>query len=104
MAILEVTSENFETEVLNSTKPVLVDFYANWCGPCKMLRPILEELETEKQGIKFVSINVDDADLLAEKYGVQSIPCVVLFNHGKESARSVGFRPKEDFEEMLGEN
>ena len=103
MAILEVNEQNFDSEVLNSNQPVLVDFYANWCGPCRMLRPSLEELSDEKASVKFVSVNIDDAEALAWKYGVQSIPCVVLFKDGKEVNRSIGFRPKEDFEEMLGE-
>ena len=103
MEIVEVNEENFESEVLNSAVPTLVDFYANWCGPCRMLRPVLEDLAKEKSTVKFVSLNVDEADMLAAKYGVQSIPCVILFNKGKEVNRSIGFRPKDDFETMLRE-
>lgn len=103
MSILEVNEQNFEDEVLNSQKPVLVDFYATWCGPCRMLRPILEELAEGKNSVKFVSVDVDEANELAGKYGIQSIPCVILFNGGKEVGRNIGFRPKEDFEELLGE-
>ena len=82
MKIIEVTSENFEKEVLNSNVPVLVDFYADWCGPCKMLRPILEEIANEKEDrkIKFASLNVDEAEDIAMKYNVSSIPCLVLIN------------------------
>lgn len=105
MKIIEVTSENFEKEVLNSNVPVLVDFYADWCGPCKMLRPILEEIASEKEEgkIKFASLNVDEAEDIAMKYNVSSIPCLVLIEGGKEVKRSVGLRPKDDILNMLGE-
>lgn len=105
MKIIEVTSENFEKEVLDSNVPVLVDFYADWCGPCKMLRPILEEIanEKEEEKIKFASLNVDDAEDIAMKYNISSIPCLVLIKDGKEEKRSVGLRPKDDILNMIGE-
>ena len=103
MAVLEISKENFDSEVINSSHVTVVDFYATWCGPCRMLSPILEELSNEKENVKFVSVDVDEAGELAEKYGVQSIPCVVIFKDGKEYTRSIGFRPKEDFENLLGE-
>lgn len=102
MAVIEVNKENFEKEVLKSSKKVLVDFNANWCGPCRMLKPIIEEI-SNNDNIKVVSINIDDEDELSEKYEVLSIPCLVLFDKGKEINRSVGLIPKEEIESMIGE-
>ena len=93
-----INSEEFKKEVLESKEDVLVDFYADWCGPCKMLGPIMDEI-SEK--IKVVKVNVDDESELAEEYGVMSIPCVVAFKNGKEINRSVGFKPKEEIEKLL---
>ena len=101
MAVLEVTSANFEKEVLQSDRTVLADFYANWCGPCKMLRPILEEISDDRQDVKVVSIDIDEEDELAEEYEVSAIPCVVLFKNGAEADRSVGLKPREALEELL---
>ncbi len=101
MKVKEINKENFNEEVLNSKGVVLVDFYANWCGPCKMLRPILEEVAKDST-VKIVSINIDDAEELASSYHVFSIPCLVLLENGKEINRSVGFRPKEEIEELIG--
>ena len=103
MAILKIDESSFEAEVLKAEGPVLADFYADWCGPCKMLRPVLEELAGEKGNIKFVAVNIDDEPDLAEEYDVTSIPCLVLFKDGAEADRSVGFRTKDDLEEFLGE-
>lgn len=103
MAVIKVTKENFQEEVLNSSVPVLADFNADWCGPCKMLAPIIEEISEEKSNIKVVSINIDDEDELAEDYGVVSIPCLVMFRNGEEDDRSVGLRPKDDILEFIGE-
>ncbi len=102
MAVKTITTETFASEVLQSNIPVLVDFYADWCGPCKMLRPTLEELSVEKSGVKFAAINIDDNPEMADEYGISSIPCVILFKNGKEADRSIGLRPKEAFDEMLG--
>ena len=102
MAVIEVNKENFEKEVLKNSKKVLVDFNANWCGPCRMLKPIIEEI-SNNDNIKVVSINIDDEDELSEKYEVLSIPCLVLFDKGKEINRSVGLIPKEEIESMFGE-
>lgn len=96
MEILKVTSENFESEVLQSDKPVLIDFYADWCGPCKMLSPIVDEVAEENTDIKVVKINVDNAQDLAMKYQVMSIPTLVVIKDGKEVNRSVGLIDKTD--------
>lgn len=96
MEILKVTSENFESEVLQSDKPVLIDFYADWCGPCKMLSPIVDEVAEENTDIKVVKINVDNAQDLAMKYQVMSIPTLVVIKDGKEVNRSVGLIDKAD--------
>ena len=103
MAVIEVTKDNFEKEVLKSDKKVLVDFNADWCGPCKMLRPTIEEIAEENENTKIVSINIDDEDELAEEYGVFSIPCLVLFDKGKEVNRSVGLISKDEIENIIGE-
>ena len=99
---LKLNSENFEKEVLNSEKPVLVDFYADWCGPCKMMAPVVEELAGELQGkAKVGKINVDENQELAMEYNVMSIPTLVIFKEGKESKRFVGVRDKNELLEEL---
>ena len=103
MSVVEVNKDNFENEVLNSTTKVLVDFNADWCGPCKMLKPIIDELAEEKTDLKIVSINIDDEDELTEDYSVFSIPCLVLFDKGKELKRNVGLMSKDDLETFIGE-
>ena len=95
MSVLKVTSENFESEVLQSDRPVLVDFNATWCGPCRMMGPVLEELSEEQSKVKIVAVDVDDEGELAGEYGVYSIPCLVLIKDGKEVKRSVGFGGKD---------
>ena len=102
MNIIEVNKDNFNKEVLESEKRVLVDFNASWCGPCKVLKPILEEVSSSNDDIKIVSINIDDEDELAEKYDVSSIPCLVLFDKGDEIKRNVGLMSKNDIENMIG--
>ena len=102
MAVLEVNGESFEKEVLQSEKPVVLDLFATWCGPCKMLRPVLEELSEEHNEVKFVSVDVDEESEIAMKYGVSSIPCLVFLKNGEEVDRSVGFRPKDAIEDMIG--
>ena len=101
MAVLEVTGASFEKEVLQSDRPVLADFYADWCGPCKMLRPILEEISDDRQDVKVVSINIDEEDELAEQFDVSAIPCVVLIKDGMEVDRGFGLKPREALEELL---
>lgn len=99
---ITLTESNFESEVLKSDKPVLVDFWADWCGPCKMLAPTIEQIADENEGtIKVGKVNVDDEAELAQKYGIVSIPTVILFKNGEESKKSVGFVPKETLEAMF---
>ena len=102
MTIIEVNKDNFNKEVLESEKKVLVDFNASWCGPCKMLKPILDEVASNNDNVKIVSINIDDEDELAEKYNVSSIPCLVLFDKGNEVKRNIGLISKDDIESFIG--
>ena len=101
MAAIELTSENFEQEVLQADKTVLVDFWASWCGPCKMLSPVVDQLAEELEGVKVAKINIDEQMELAEKYNVSSIPCVVAFKNGEEVGRSVGLVPKQKLVDLL---
>ncbi|MBR5192410.1 MAG: thioredoxin [Clostridia bacterium] len=94
MAEITLTKQNFEEEVLKSTKPVLVDFWATWCGPCRMIAPIVEEIANEYQNIKVGKINVDEQEKLAIEYGIMSIPTLILFKDGKEEKRILGYREK----------
>ena len=96
MEILKVTSSNFESEVLQSEKPVLIDFYADWCGPCKMLSPIVDKVAEENSDIKVVKINVDNSQDLAMRYQVMSIPTLVVIKNGKEVNRAVGLIDKDE--------
>ena len=101
MSAIKITSENFAEEVLNSAKPVLVDFWATWCGPCRMLGPVIEEIADERTDIKVCKINVDEEKKLAMKYRVMSIPTVLVFKNGQVVKQSVGAVPKEDILELL---
>ena len=101
MDILRVTSQNFEEEVLKSDKTVLVDFYADWCGPCKMLSPIVDEVAKEMSEIKVVKVNVDEAQDLAMNYQVMSIPTLVVIKDGKEAKRAVGLIDKSEIKNLV---
>ena len=102
MTELKITAANFENEVLRSDKPVLVDFYADWCGPCKMLAPVLHEIAEENADtLKVGKINVDEQMELAMRFQVSSIPMLVVFKNGKAVAKSVGYRPKAEIAAMV---
>ena len=101
MSVLHITKENFEAEVLKSDKPVLVDFFAAWCGPCKMIAPILEEIAAEREDIKVCKINVDEEPELAAQYQVVSIPTLFVIEKGQIKNQSLGARPKPQILEML---
>lgn len=103
MAVVHVTSENFENEVLKSDKPVCIDFWADWCGPCQMVAPIVEELSQELTDVKLAKVNVDEQPELAQKFQVMSIPMMVLIRDGKVADTTVGAQPKEDLLRFITE-
>ena len=97
----DVTDTNFQSEVLDSGEPVLVDFWAPWCGPCRVVRPILEEMAGEREDVRIVSLNIDDNQQTAARYDVLSIPTLILFKDGAEAKRIIGARPKRSLEAEL---
>jgi thioredoxin 1 len=99
--MLNLTSENFTQEVLDSEKPVVVDFWAEWCGPCRMVGPVFSELEKEMEDVKFAKLNVDENMELSSKYGVSSIPAFVIFKGGNVVGSFVGFRPKPAIQDLI---
>ena len=102
MAEIKITKDNFEQEVMNSKLPVLIDFWASWCGPCKMLAPAIAEIAEEQEGkVKVGKVNVDEEPELAAKFGVMSIPMIVVIKNGEITNQTVGFQPKEDIENLL---
>lgn len=96
MSVITITSDNFDVEVIKSEKTVLLDFWASWCGPCKMLSPVVDEIADENPDIKVGKINVDEENELAAKFGISSIPTLVVMKNGKIEASSVGVRPKSE--------
>ena len=101
MSVLHITKENFEAEVLKSDKPVLLDFYAVWCGPCKMIAPILDEIAAEREDIKVCKVNVDEEQELAAQYEVVSIPTLFVIKDGQVTNQSLGAKPKAQILDML---
>lgn len=102
MATVDITDSNFEDKVLKADAPVLVDFWAEWCGPCKMAEPVLEELSEEySDKLTIAKIDVDDNQTYSQKYGVMSIPTTILFKEGEEIGRQTGFAGKKAFEELI---
>lgn len=101
MAVEKVTSDRFDEAVLKSEKPVLVDFYADWCGPCKMLSPVVEQLAQESDAYRVCKINVDEAPDIASRYGIMSIPTLIVFKNGQVAATSVGVQSKQAIAAML---
>lgn len=101
--MIELNKDNFEEKVLKNKKGVLVDFYATWCGPCKMMHPILEDLANDKNDFEVARIDVDEAEDLAKEYGIMSIPCIIYFKDGKEVNRSVGMSDKDSLKKLTEE-
>ena len=101
MAVIVLTAENFEKEVLTSDKPVLVDFWAAWCGPCRMLSPVVDEIAEENPDIRVGKVNVDEQEELAARFGIMSIPTLIAFRGGKAVGQTVGVQSKQAILDML---
>jgi len=101
MAVVKLTKANFDTEALQANKPVLVDFYADWCGPCKMVSPLVDELAEESTAYVVGKVNVDESPELAARYGVMSIPTLIVFKNGQVAQQAVGARGKDAIRKML---
>ena len=101
MSVIHVTKENFQQEVLQSEKPVLLDFWATWCGPCRMVGPILDEIAAERTDIKVCKVNVDEENELAAQYGIMSIPTLMVFRGGEKTNQALGAMPKQQILELL---
>ena len=101
MSVITITKENFEAEVLHSDKPVLLDFWATWCGPCRMVSPVVDEIAAERTDVKVGKVNVDEQPELANQFGIMSIPTLTVLRDGKVVNQAVGVRPKAQIEAML---
>ena len=101
MSVLHITKADFEKEVLQSDKPVLLDFWASWCGPCRMIAPVLDEIAEEREDIKVCKVNVDEEPELAAQYGIVSIPTLFVIKDGKIANKSLGAKPKAQILDML---
>ena len=101
MSVITLTKENFEQEVLRSDKPVLVDFWASWCGPCRIVSPIVDEIAEERSDIKVGKVNVDEQQMLAAQFSVMSIPTLLVFKNGQVVNQAVGARPKQQILALL---
>ena len=101
MSVINITKDNFTNEVINSEKPVLIDFWASWCGPCRMVGPVIDEIASEREDIKVGKINVDDQPELASRFGIMSIPTRVVMKNGEVSNYTMGARPMEDILGLL---
>ena len=101
MAVVKLTEQNFEQEVMQSDKPVLIDFYADWCGPCQMMGPVVEEISNEVTDAKVCKVNIDEEMAIAQKYGVMSVPTFVVIKNGEVTARDMGAKPKSAVLAML---
>ncbi len=99
--VITLTADNFEQEVLRAEEPVLVDFWASWCGPCQKMSPIVDEIAEQTAGIKVGKVNVDEQDELAAQYGIMSIPTLIVFRNGKAAQQSVGVISKKEIQTML---
>ncbi len=98
---MNITKDNFELEVLKSDKPVLVDFWAAWCEPCKMLSPVIDEISSEREDLKVCKINIDEQPELAQQFGVMSIPTLIVFKDGEVTNKTVGVQPKDQILALL---
>ena len=101
MSVMELNTTNFEKEVIESEKPVLVDFWASWCGPCRMLSPVVDEIAEENPQVKVCKVNVDEQEELALRFGIMSIPTLLVFRNGELTEQSVGVKPKQAILDML---
>ncbi len=101
MNVTTLTEKNFEQEVLKSEKPVLIDFWASWCGPCRMLSPLVDELAEEHSEFKFCKVNVDEEENLAKNFGIMSIPTLIVFKNGEQKAKNIGSIPKDAILELI---
>lgn len=100
--VKKITDDIFESEVINAKEPVIVDFNATWCGPCKMMAPVFDELSEEYSSVKFISCDVDECPETAQKYGIMSIPTMMIFKNGEASAPVIGAQPRKNLEDFIG--